>query len=120
MKPNDKRDPKQVETERQMQEVVRLLGAKQPELVRQYQNLFLKNANGKGVLRDILGDTKVFALNLTPEQLPLRNHGMGLLMTIAGVHINPESLHKLFGMFIDALEEYAKTVTPKDEREITQ
>lgn len=118
MKPKEKPDPREVEKELQMKEVVSLLGAKHPELVRQYQNLFLKNANGRVILRDILEETKVFALDLREEQLPLRNYGIKMICTLAGVHINPESLHKLFGMFIDALAEYERTTTPRDEREI--
>ena len=112
MKKPDKIDPKEAEKQKQMNDVVRLLGAKHPELVRQYQAIFLKHANGTTVLKDILHDTKVFALNLTEEQLPLRNYGIKLLYTIAGAHINPQSLDRLFGMFIDALVEYERSTTP--------
>lgn len=118
MKPKDKIDPKEAEKQRQMKEAVRLLGAKHPELVRQYQHILLKNANGRVILKDILGDTKIFAIHLSEEELAVRNYGAKLLYTVAGAHINPESLHKLFGIFIDALAEYARTTTPRDEREI--
>ena len=114
MKDKPKIDPKEAEKQEQMKEVVRLLGPKNHELVRQYQNLFLKNVNGKAILKDILFDTKVFAANLKEEDLPLRNHGIKLLYTIAGAHINPQSLDKLFGMFIDALAEYERSTTPLD------
>ena len=114
MKDKPEQDPKEAEKKKQMQEVVRLLGAKHPELVRQYQNLFLKNANGRAVLKDILHETNVFTANLKEEQLPLRNYGIKFLYTVAGAHINPESLHKLFGMFIDALAEYERSTTPLD------
>ena len=120
MQAKDKRDPKEVESQKQMAEVVRLLGAKHPELVRQYQHVLLKNANGRVILKDILHDSKVFAIKLGEEDLADRNAGMKLILTLAGVHINPESLHKLFSMFIDALAEYTRTTTPRDEREITQ
>ena len=112
MKNKQKIDPKEAEKQKQMKKTVDLLGAKHPELIRQYQAIFLKHANGKAVLQDILDDTKVFALNLTEDQLPLRNLGMKLLLTIAGAHTSPQSLHKLFGMFIDALAEYERNTTP--------
>ena len=112
MKDKAKIDPKEAEEQRQMADVVRLLGAKHPELIRRYQAIFLKHANGPEVLKDILDDTKVFALNLTEEQLPLRNYGIKFLYTIAGAHVNPQSLDKLFGMFITALVEYERSTTP--------
>ncbi|KKN01509.1 hypothetical protein LCGC14_1126970 [marine sediment metagenome] len=119
MKDKQKIDPKEAEKQRQMAEAVRLLGAKHPELVRQYQHIFLKNANGRAILKDILGDTKIFAINLREEDLAVRNYGSRLLHTIAGAHINPLSIDKLFSMFIDALAEYERTTTPIDERKIT-
>ena len=114
MKDKAKIDPKEAEKQRQMAEAVRLLGAKRPELVRQYQHIFLKNANGKVVLRDILHDTKVFTAVLKEEDLPLRNLGMKLLLTIAGAHASPQTLESLFATFIDALAEYERNTTPLD------
>ena len=114
MKDKQKIDPKEAEKQRQMKETVRLLGAKHPELVKRYQTIFLKHANGPEVLKDILHETNVFTANLREEDLPLRNYGIKLLYTIAGAHINPQSLDKLFSMFITALVEYERSTTPRD------
>ena len=114
MIPEDKQKAKELDKKKQMEDVVRLIGAKHPELVNQYKAIFLRHANGKTVLRDILKDTKVFTLKLTEEDLPLRNYGMKLLLTTAGVHKSPQTLELLFGMFIDALAEYERTTTSKD------
>lgn len=114
MTPEDKQKAKELDKKKQMDDVVRLIGAKHPELVEQYKAIFLRHANGKTVLRDILGDTGIFAIKLTEDDLPLRNYGMKLLLTTAGVHKSPQTLESLFGMFIDALAEYERKTTPQD------
>ena len=114
MTPEEKRIAKEKSKKQQMGDVVRLIGAKHPELVKQYQQIFLKNANGRVILRDIIGDTGIFSIKLTEENLPLRNYGMKLLLTVAGVHQSPQTLESLFGMFIDALAEYERNTTPQD------
>ncbi len=114
MTPEEKKIAKEKDKKQQMGDVVRLLGAKHPEMVKQYQHIFLKNANGRAVLKEILRDTKVFAIKLTDNDLPLRNYGMNLLLTTAGAHLNPQTLESLFGMFIDALAEYERKTAPTD------
>jgi len=99
---------------KQMAEAIKMLGPKHPELVREYQHIFLKNSNGRTVLKDVLRDTKVFTLGLKESDLPLRNYGVKLMYTIAGAHITPETLDSLFGMFIDALAEYELRTVPKE------
>lgn len=98
----------------QLEEAAKLLGRKHPELVKQYQSVFLKSANGRAILKDILSDTLVFEAKLKPEDLALRNYGIKLLYTIAGAHVTPGKLDLLFSTFIDALADHERATTPID------
>ena len=97
----------------QQKKAEKLFGKVDSHVIKEYQHVFLDSPRGQFVLRDILGKTGVFSPNLTENDLALRNYGVNLMLTIAGVHETPEHLETLFGKFVNALAEYERDITAK-------
>ena len=94
---------------------LRALGPKHKAMVELYQHTLLRTPEGKLVLKDLLMESKVFAIDINEKDLDSRNHGIKLIYTLAGAHIDSSRLDTLFTIFIDALAEYEQTVLPIED-----
>lgn len=108
------KDKKAARLAKERQDAVRLLGNKSPRLVDCYQGSLLQTASGREVLKDILMDTGVFEINLTPEGIDKRNYGMRLLLTCAGAHIRPEIVADIIPAFLEALNKQSELTLSAD------
>lgn len=115
MTPDEIKKAKAANRAAQKQKAENVLGYMHPNMIKEYQHVFLDDTRGRLVLRDILGKCGVFDPNLAVEDLSVRNFGTNLMLTVAGAHITPEKLESLYGKFVNALVEYERETTPTEE-----
>jgi len=114
MTPEEMKKRKDANKADQIRKAKKLLGDMHPNMIKEYQHIFLDSQRGQVVLRDMLGAMKVFSPNLTEEDLAVRNYGVNLMHTIAGAHVTPDKLESLYGLFVSALAEYERNTTPTE------